>query len=305
MIENYEYSVEECDIPKVRHLLLREYRKYRNDISERLNGNDSWSIKNQILDLTWNTTVFRTLNQARFLESTREVNGTMWELIVSGYASMMILGIRRLIDKDRDTNSLISIIDKIKSHPEFHTRELYVSHDGLPFNWHALQNKAMEKMTHGSLQWLPTKGPQSYAGSELAHKAFDQVCGETVTKKRLEKFSHQILEDLITELNAPVLKAINTLADQRYAHVDRHAEKAGSIPNVTYDDIDIALETLARAGNKLSHLILNTHAFGTVVAVPQFNVLEHLDQPWVTKATIPLLKKHWDDITNKMDRWAY
>lgn len=304
MKQKYDYAVEKCDIPSARYGLLREYRNFRDDITERINGDDATSIKNQILDLTWNTAVFRMLNEARFLEKERAVSSTMWELIVAGYASMMILGIRRLLDTNRRSNSLISTILKIKDYPHFHTRELYVCHDGLPFDWLSLQTNAMKTMRPG-LQWLPTKGPTAYAGSELAHLSFNKFCSEPATGKRGEKFSIDLLDELTSQLNTPGLRAIHILADQRYAHMDRHSAKTDSIPNVTYNDIDSALENLVRIGNRLSLLFLNQHVFGSAVATPQFNPVEHLDQAWITPSTAPLMEKYWDEISTKMNLWAY
>jgi len=55
---------------------------------------------NQVQELAWHTATFRTLNEARRIEPDRAVNGAMWELMIAGYANLMTLGIRGLVDKD-------------------------------------------------------------------------------------------------------------------------------------------------------------------------------------------------------------
>ena len=117
-IPDYEYRVEQCDIPAVRQPALSEYRTFRRKCLEYMRGNASTSVMNQVHDLAWHTAVFRTLNEARRLESQKLVNGAMWQLITEGYASLMTLGIRRLVDKDPRTNSVSNVIAFVERRSE-------------------------------------------------------------------------------------------------------------------------------------------------------------------------------------------
>jgi hypothetical protein len=74
-IPQYEYTVEQCDVPKVRRGALREYRQFRRKCLEYLRDDTNTSVMNQVHDLAWHTAVFRTLNEARRLEQDRAVNG--------------------------------------------------------------------------------------------------------------------------------------------------------------------------------------------------------------------------------------
>lgn len=40
------------------------------------------------------------------------------------------------------------------------------------------------------------------------------------------------------------------------------------------------------------------------MATPQFNVLEHLDQPWCQKTTLPALHEYWNVLSRTMDEWG-
>ena len=45
-------------------------------------------------------------------------------------------------------------------------------------------------------------------------------------------------------------------------------------------------------------------AFGSVVPVPQFDVLEHLDAPWVDAAHLPALHEHWHAVSDRLADWT-
>src|SRR5258708_35967653 len=86
----------------------------------------------QVHGLAWHTAVYRTLNEARRIEPERVVNRAMWELLTAGYAKLMTLGIRRLVDKNPSTDSVWNVIAQIEKRPELLPRENFISFDGLP-----------------------------------------------------------------------------------------------------------------------------------------------------------------------------
>lgn len=87
---------------------------------EYLRGDADTSVMNQVYGLAWHTAVFRTLNEARRMEQDHPVNGPMWELLTTGYANIMTLGIRKLVDKHPDTDSVWNVIAQIERRPQFH-----------------------------------------------------------------------------------------------------------------------------------------------------------------------------------------
>lgn len=116
---------------------------------------------NQVHNLTWHTAVFRTLNEARRLEPSRNVNGAMWELIAAGYANLMALGIRRLVDNHPDTVSVWNVIVQVEKRPELLTREKFICYEGLPFDSASVQEAyvASRDMSSGvHVRWIPTRG---------------------------------------------------------------------------------------------------------------------------------------------------
>jgi hypothetical protein len=266
------------------------------------------SVMNQVHDLAWHTAVFRTLNEARRLEPKRMINGALWELTTAGYASLMSLGIRKLVDKDRRTDSLRNVVALVERRPELLTREKFVCYDGLPYDYEAVwkDHKASLDIQNGvHVGWLPTTGPKAWAMSEMLHKTFDKLSGASATmRKREDEIQPSVLTAVKEGLSHPAIKTVCTLADRRVAHAERLSESSDAIPTATYNDIDQALQQIVKVANFLSTSFFYDAAFGSVVPTPQFDVLEALDQPWITTENIPALRKHWRELSDSMDTWA-
>ena len=261
---------------------------------------------NQVHNLTWHTAVFRTLNEARRLEPTRNVNGAMWELIVAGYANLMALGIRRLVDNHPETISVWNVITQVEKRPELLTREKFICYDGLPYDYASVQEAyiASRDMSSGAhVRWIPTRGPEAWGMSEMMHRAFDALSGSPKKRKRSDTIQPSILADLKAQLSCPAIQSVCTMADKRIAHAERRADDSDAVPLVTYNDIDEALQHIVRVANYLSSAIFYDATFGSVVATPQFDVLDGLDQPWVKTDNIPALHQYWREICDSMDKW--
>lgn len=303
---DYKFTIEQCDVPVVRHAKLREYRSFRRKCLETIRGDSDSSIMNQVHDLAWHTAVFRTLNEARRLEPERVINGAMWELITAGYASLMTLGIRRLVDQDSRTISVWSLIESIERRPELLDREMFVCYDGLAFDPEPARKRYMETLspTTGA-QWLPTTGPESWSTSDLMQRAFDALAPQASKRKRADTILPSILTNLKTHLTSPSIRKVCTMADKCVAHAERLAEGSAPVPIASYNEIDEALEQIVRVANFLSSRVFYDATFGAVVPTPQFDVTDGLDEPWVTTANLPLLHQHWKDISHTMDQWAY
>jgi hypothetical protein len=57
----------------------------------------------------------------------------MWELLSAGYATIVTIGIRRLVDRDELTDSLWNVLNALEKRPELLRRENYVCYDGVPY----------------------------------------------------------------------------------------------------------------------------------------------------------------------------
>jgi hypothetical protein len=135
------------------------------------------------------------------------------------------------------------------------------------------------------------------------HGAFDRLSGNPKKRKRGDTIQPSILVALKERLSHPAIEKVCTMADRRVAHAERISEQSDAVPIATYNDIDSALQQIVCVANFLSSLFFDT-TFTSVVATPQFDVLEGLDQPWVTRKNVVTLHKYWDELCASMDAWT-
>ncbi len=273
-----------------------------------MRGDDDTSVMNQVYDLAWKTVTFRTLNEARRIEPNRMVNGSLWELTNAGYVSLVSLGIRKLVDKDPKTHSLWNVITTVEKRPELLTRENFVCYDGLPYDYATVRDNDLTSLDVNNavrVRWLPTTGPKAWTTSEMLHKAFDKLSNTDASKRnRTDKIQSSIFAAVKRGLSDPAIENVCNLANRRIAHAQRLSESSSLIPTTTYDDISNALKQVVNVANFLSTSFFYDTAFGSVVPVPQFDVLEALDQPWITSDNMPALRRYWSELSDSMDSWT-
>ncbi|MDF3821995.1 hypothetical protein P3G55_18970 [Leptospira sp. 96542] len=303
-VTNYQFPVEKCDVPLERRKSLEAYREHRLKCLFQLQGDSDTSVARQVYDLVWHTMMLRTLNEARRLEPNRMVNGDMWNLATAGYATLMTMGIRRLVDKSRGAISIPNILHEIERHPEFLTREFFVCNDGLPFEDQESAQPHSPMQSETMFRWAAKVGPKAYDSSRMRHEAFDKLCGKITERKRNDTVVPEVFETLRASLSANAISKVRTMADKIVAHTERVPDDK-PIPIATYQDIDDALKIIVRTSNFIGHFFFFDEPFGTVVATPQYNVMDRLDRPWVQSKNIPALHEFWNQQAEVMDKWAY
>lgn len=301
----YEYTIEQCDVPEVRRGNLAEYRKFRTTCLDYLRGDRDTSVITQVHSLAWFTAVFRTLNEARRLEPDRKVSGPLWELTSTGYASLITLGVRKLVDNHPQANSIWNVVAKIENcqrNGALITRENFVCFDGLPFDPEPGKRSHAEVARDGKLYRLPTKGREAWGMSQIVHEWFDRMCGHPVKRRRCDMFDLSILERVKKQLQHPTIKKVCTFADKRVAHAER-IERADALPTATFDEVDEALRLIVRAVDFVSLSVFYDTSIGSVVPMPQFDILEGLDAPWITPDNKPAMDHVWNQVKERMDDW--
>lgn len=304
-IEEYLYPVEECDVRKSERKALEQYRQMRRKWLDSIRGTADNTISNQIHQLAWNTTVFHTLNEARRLESERKVNGSMWNLIVDGYAHIAALGIRRLVDHHKDTNSIKRVLLDMEANMHLFSRETFVCYDGLPYDHEAAERRrfaARDPSTFGQPMWVSTTGPNAGFSSKRRHDIFDFLGDKARKVGRSQPISAEIFERLKAMLNSEVVKKVCTMADKVFAHPERRSSRPLEYAN--YHEVIEALGIVSQVTQFVSATLLDDAAFGSIVPTSQFDVLENLDQAWVRKASLDDLNSFWGELAASLDMWT-
>ena len=110
----YKFSVEQCDVPAESRRRLQRFREARQNWLDRLNGPHANAVSSQLRSLMYFDTAYATLSAARRLEAQRPVNELLWILYEYGYPCLIATGVRRLVDTDDRTGSLMSLVLRSK-----------------------------------------------------------------------------------------------------------------------------------------------------------------------------------------------
>jgi hypothetical protein len=115
---------------------IEQLRDKREQWIDCLDGNDVHSIANQLTQMTWNLTAFRVLMEAYDLapdadEGGKQTNGLLFGLLQESFLASLLLGIRRLMDKERlggnrGVYSLWSLLKDISEHSHLLTRDAII-----------------------------------------------------------------------------------------------------------------------------------------------------------------------------------
>lgn len=306
-MNNYQYPIEECDIPSPRRSELIEYRELRTQCLELLAGSHETTIINQILNLTWHTLTFKTLNEALRIDPSRELNGAMWDLITEGYASITMLGVRKLVDRDKRNNSLKNLVSVLREKSNLLTRENFVCFDGLPYDFEEVQINSYTdciKSNPSKPRWLASSGPKAWGESMFRHEQFDKFMSPPFDRHRSNLICESHFKELEKKLNSPVINRVRLKVNQQIAHTPKaDKNKPKQIPKVTFNDIDDALKNLIQIGHKIAILFFDG-SFSSPVAIPQFDVLKGLDNSWSSEENMTKLDEYWRNCTNEIESWV-
>jgi len=194
----------------------------------------------------------------------------------------------------------------IERRPELLRREHFVCYDGLPFDAQAAYERHLRSTTiePNRVTWLPTSGPEAWGTSQMLHGAFDALAGFPAKRKRLDTVQPEVLEKLKAHLAHEAIAAVCEPADRSMAHAEQITSNDKPVANVTLETVDTALKNIVQVASFISTDFFSDAAFGSVVPVPQFDVLEHLDAPWVDAAHLPALHEHWHAVSDRLADWT-
>ena len=186
----YEYLPSQCDVRVAELSRLKKFRARLSVWREWL-SKDEHSIWQQIHKMLWNDMVFRTINECRRLAVENPspnvgFNGPVAIFIDQSYVANQLLAIRRLTESNArgDAITLPRLLDDMKAHADLFTRELYVCHDGLPFDPEPARDRTLAKLAAEAAEnngvvgtWLATTGPEAYDTAIRTHVHFDRLVG--------------------------------------------------------------------------------------------------------------------------------
>ena len=284
----------DCDVQDKEQLAL--FRLKRTEWKRCL-IDDTFSVSKQIMNMLWNDTVFRTINEARRLAHERNsddigFNGPLLELFDQGYVTSQVMAVRRLTDPNfydpsRAVISLPRLIEDMKFNSDLITRENYVCYEGTAF-----EGVSHEK---DGINWMHWK---------TKHENFDRLSKVQPDKRaRADKIEKQGFKHLLRELK--VCEGLRTYGNKFIAHASDSRNRISLTDNqkkITLKGLDDCYQAIIRVASFIGVVILYEHSLGGV-PVPQYDHLENLDKPMVLRDDIEKLDIFWSNRVKEVDGW--
>lgn len=303
--------IDNCDVGDKEKLTL--YQEKAQSWHELLIGDEVHSVFGQYTNMMWQDAAWRMANEARrFTQEdgpSSAINPILGGLIDNGYAMGQVIAISRLMetsDPRRPTKAVISIrriVDELCDNRELFTREVFVSHNGLCYDWQHSSNS----ITSECLQWVDSNGPNGYLMSQIRHMQFDKLCGFAAgSRSREDRFPDSIFERLRDKLSDPVFEEIKNLRNKRIAHA-ADANSRSQVQNLRqslkFAELEKAHYILTGVIQAISEGLLFGHRIGTSVPREQPDAFEHFDKPFIQSNRMSEFYQFWCEHTQKREDW--
>lgn len=272
---------------------------------------DDNSISNSLSKLAWDLAVFscvvHMVRSAPRDERGIKVNGTVLDMLATGFWSSTMQGIRRLaevgpISGDRGVCSLGSLIEDAKAARCQLTREVFVNGiAGLNYNYEDNRRLEYEFVAAHAPEavWVPREYDNDF--SERRHLLFDHLSGTTPGAST----PHDLIREEVFENLSSRLRTVDHVIDHvntQIAHAATEASRSGRV--LEHWDLLAAKQSIKELAQlaELAGDWFCASGIGTVLPTPQFDQFEHLEQP-LFAGDKGELQKIWDDLNQEISQW--
>lgn len=307
MKDSSNCDLKNCDVLPERRPALEAYRAKRRTWLDWIDKDKDHAIWTTLSAMIWNDVSFRTLAQIGASDPDGPLaNSLLAEKLINGHVATQVLAIRRLMDKTKNTISLRRLISDIRNNYVLFTRENYVCHDALPYDYEAAMRAEIMQRANTGPFWGATSGPQAWGTSQMAHQQFDSLSGiAPANRKREDRLPRTLLDRIEGWL---ITSDADELAE--WSHV--YLAHAGSAENrkalaeavITNDRITAVTRVLARVTEAISaYLLFAGGRANAVMPTAQFNQFERLDRPVLQSPQLKGLHDLWDRLTDERDQF--
>ncbi|MCP4330029.1 MAG: hypothetical protein GY791_16500 [Alphaproteobacteria bacterium] len=314
----FNYPISECDVRECDRPRLEKFRE-RFSVWQEWLSNDEHSIWRQIHGMLWNDMVFRTINECRRIahkcpSPNVDFNRAVASFIDEGYVAKQLLAIRRLTETNGrgDAINIPRLLDDMKANADLFTREMYVCHDGLPFDPEPARQRSLRtlaaeaKKTNGvTVTSLPTNGPEAYDTATLVHQHFDCLIGnENGQWLRNDKLDPAIFDKIKSKLG--ICAGINKVASKFIAH----AADAGSRGQLDEQERAVTLNRIEAGQRKICRVVAYINgpllyiSDSGFLPTPQYDHLKHLEKRWLDPKNTEIIDDFWNSRAEKVESWT-
>lgn len=316
---DYTHTIQQCDV--VNKSDLEIFRDKRLEWIHIFGGDDIHSISRQITLMLYSDISYRMAYRSRQFAVEHKTacslnNELLARLLDHGWVTIQTFAIRRLLEKPANKpklqiNSLRRLCEEISDNRNLFTRENYVSHDGLPYDFEPVRKKFYEQLDYplkGPIVYnVPINGPEGWGGAERRHRKFDELSKTNQNKRsRDDGICDEVFENILQLSNRSWYQDIFDLANKYLAHAaDEYSRKQGSVvsPGISMDRVSDVHKRIVRLANFISATLL-IDASSSFLPMPQFDQFELLDQTVINHDNINELRDHWKHRDDEISTWS-
>ena len=310
----FSYPADRCDVRD--QARLAEFRAKRAEWVNLLEQDKLHSVSTQLSSLVWQDAVFRLFNEVQRLHDPKHPTASMASVLAgaltNGYVTGLVLGVSRLTDPksetkkgDRNVVSLRRVFEDVQEHRHLITRENFVCYDGCVYDPHTVPPPSEREASHAGAGWLAIGGSYDWSTPTRLHQHFDALSGiEPKQRSRDDVIADPAFAEIEAMLSASVIENLRTLRNKVIAHAADPASRAHLDSfGFTLNEAEEALKLLCRAQRRVQVGLL-WNSSNTVMPVPQFDVMEYMDQPFLREDQIEPLASFWEGLTQAREAWS-
>jgi len=294
---------------------VKDLRDKFKEWKEILLGKDRHSIRNQILEMIWDSAVFQCINESRKYaakdnKGNIKQNVMIHHFINQSFFKTQLLSIRKLIDKDFNrvqqnkpytVYSLYNLIEDMKKNNALLTRKNILAAHNLPYDYKKAEARLWRKVgnTHRVVF-----GDPKISFSQNIHKQIDSMVGTTANKRSpadlIPDTIFRQFEDKLTSIEA-LCKYVDKFVAHSATPDSRKKIQAGKI-KITLSKIFNAHEIICKTADSIGSKLL-FYSCGNFLTTPQFDQFEYLDEPIASKETVEKLREFWEEYRKETEQW--
>ncbi len=304
---NEPTPIELCDVSNPE--LLARYRCKRAEWLSwySFRADDPNSIEGQIIGMVFLDLSYRVLTKPRAEVITRgdiaASSGILTAVLDQGYVATQVLAIRRLLDKRPDVFSIRRLLDDIASHQNLITREIFVAHDGTPYDpagWQALP-PSIEFEIFG----IEAPTLFKFLRSSERHEIFDKLSSiSPANRNRQDTIRIEIFEKLRSWLESVEAEKLVKLSHKFLAHAaDALSRNDLTFSGISLTDIEAAQKAIVGVERAITDDILRMEVARDVVAMTPLDYFRGLDAKFVATEALININAHWDELEEDRNKW--
>lgn len=320
MALTFSYHISECDVGN--RAILEAFRVKLIEWDTLLNGDEHHSIASQFGDMMWQDASWRLANEARSYANADGPNASVAPLLARmldrGYVAGQVIAITRLLEPSNPAHpkkgvvSLRRIVDDIKANRALITRENFVAHDALPFDYEPVEQAVMAEIAARAVnaggvtfEHMDTTGPMAFDMAKQQHEQFDKIAETQGSRNRGDLIADSFFDRIESLLGDPLFGQIKDLRNKSIAHAAdafSRSQATGLRGGLTLNEFERAQYLLFAVYQTLSVILLGQWR-AAAVPVAQHNILEHLDGPFILEARHADARAYWEKHCEEREAW--